>query len=145
MHIITIQGRTRYAEFIYNSSTKRLSRSMKLVKEADVPRGDQLTLTINEGIVNSNLVEKIAFVYGTPAEIVETVNSTMPVMKLVSEPLFSILDHTLETRKIAILYIPYVPSSVIQRSNIYQVLQGCRAAAVASMFDLDQEDIKIVR
>ena len=147
MYLLNVEGAMLCAE--YEKDNEQTAFHRKWIHRDSEPNseegGEILEVKLNTSESKDNLREVWVVIYGTPRQIVWTIQNNLPMAKLETVAILQHLNTVDAEQPTMLTYLLEEPFHVVRHSPLYQVLRSCQRAIVADLFDRKVENVHIVK
>lgn len=143
MYKMRICGTTRYGEFTIGEAGVKKESSE--IEDGERCHGDVLEVSIAEIDGPSNLKDVWMVLWGTPSDIVRTIELEYPMAKMETEVIFNSLDQEDENDEVIYTYpVTRVSSRVIKGSSMFKAMRQYQRQIVAELFNATELEVNLL-
>ena len=146
MYDVTLSGIMRQAEFTVDMESKKSTRNYLRVEDgAEDATHDVIYVTIQDQESLSNMKVTWIVLCGTKEDIIEAIDSELPVAKLETDAIFDAFKLDEYEAKVCYTYpLKGELTRVMQRSPTYQALASIQRAVIASMWEIPADKVRVL-
>lgn len=146
MYDITLNGVMRQARFTVDMSKMQITRNYLRVEDgADESTHDVIYVSIQDQDSLSNMTVTWIVLYGTKEDIVDAIETELPMAKLETDAIFDAFKEDEYEPKVCYTYpLTGELSKIMLRSPTYKVLSATQKSIVASMWELPANKVRVL-
>lgn len=147
MYFLSVEGALLSAEYekgIGETEFRRISLHQDSEPNPE-EGGEILEAKMKTSESKDNLREVWVVLYGTPRQIIWTIQNNLPMAKLETDAILRHLDTVGSEQPTILTYLLEEPYHVVRHSPLYRELRSCHQAVVADLFGRKAKEVHVLK
>lgn len=146
MYFLSVEGALLCAEYEKERGQNEFRRVYLHQDSEPNPKegGEILEAKMKSSENKDNLREVWVVLYGTPRQIIWTIQNNLPMAKLETDAILRHLDTVGAEQPTMLTYLLEEPYHVARHSPLYRELRSCQQAIVADMFGRKAKEVHVL-